>query len=398
MKILKILYSGLLLAALFFSAPAVSYADDGTDIESAVDFSQGGEIYESWFMTEFREKMNQYLWYDLSGFIAFAQVLAGMMAILFFAMRAYEMMTGAKQWEILPLLRPFGLLMLITFWSPFVSLITTPADLMAEAMWDKTGAQMDIVNDLRIEREKYAYYMAQSIFETTAEVEVASEQSKSTFNDFLKSAGKTVVDGISTIMKPIFTLKAIMNNAANRIIGSLLQWLALLILRLATYLIITMQLIYSAILIMLGPIAVALSIFPLFRESFATWIARFISVSLYTTIAEIIIYIGGKLQQFAFESEIGRYKEIIDSSGALVSAEKLMYLMGSNSICFGTVILTFLITAIMLFTVPSISTWIISTSGVSSAISTMGRAAPVVVGGSKSAAATAARKIVTKGL
>lgn len=399
MKYIKFLLGGLLFAVLFLCNPVDSKAQTTDDeVENAVDFSQGKKIYEDWFMESFRTNMKQNIWYNFDSFILFAKVIGWLMTIMFFAQRGYEMMTGAKQWEILPLLRPFGLFLIITFWGPFISFLSLPGDLMAEAMWEKQAAQQQLVNNLRIEREKYAYNLAQNIFQKTAEVDVATEQSKSTFQKMLDSAGKAVMDGLEAVMTPLFTLKAMMNNAANRIVGTLLEWLSLLLLRLATYLVISMQLIYSGILIMLGPISVALSIFPLFRDSFAAWISRFISVSLYTTIAEIIIFIGSRLQQFALESEINRYKEIVDADGILVSAEKLMYLMGSNPIGFGTVILTFLITAIMLFTVPSVSTWIVSTSGVSSAISTMGRAAPAVARSSKSAASSAARKIVTKGI
>jgi hypothetical protein len=45
---------------------------------------------------------------------------------------------------------------------------------------------------------------------------------------------------------------------------------------------------------------------------------------------------------------------------------------------FGTVIIVFVIGAICMFTVPSISTWIISTSGITSATSTAGRSAATV--------------------
>jgi hypothetical protein len=47
---------------------------------------------------------------------------------------------------------------------------------------------------------------------------------------------------------------------------------------------------------------------------------------------------------------------------------------------FGTVIIVFLIGAICMFTVPSISTWIISTSGITSASSSFGRGAATVTG------------------
>jgi len=59
----------------------------------------------------------------------------------------------------------------------------------------------------------------------------------------------------------------------------------------------------------------------------------------------------------------------------------------SNGILsFGTVIIVFLIGAICMLTVPSISTWIISTSGISSASSTFGRHGGAAVGMARRAA------------
>jgi uncharacterized membrane protein AbrB (regulator of aidB expression) len=56
----------------------------------------------------------------------------------------------------------------------------------------------------------------------------------------------------------------------------------------------------------------------------------------------------------------------------------MAWFAGNGVLSFGTVIIVFLIGAICMFTVPSISTWIISTSGISSATSTFGRSAGTV--------------------
>ena len=64
--------------------------------------------------------------------------------------------------------------------------------------------------------------------------------------------------------------------------------------------------------------------------------------------------------------------------GLNANIEKMAVFAGNGLLSFGTVIIVFLIGAICMFTVPSISTWIISTSGISSASSTFGRSAGTV--------------------
>jgi len=144
------------------------------------------------------------------------------------------------------------------------------------------------------------------------------------------------------------------------------------------YVIFIIQIIYSSILIILGPFSVAVSILPAFRDSFSTWIARFVSVNLYSGIAYLIMYLCGLMQQYALTSEISKYQELVGTNGAAADMAKMAVFAGNGILSFGTVIIVFIVGAICMFTVPSISTWIISTSGVTSAASSAGRGAGTV--------------------
>jgi membrane-anchored glycerophosphoryl diester phosphodiesterase (GDPDase) len=130
----------------------------------------------------------------------------------------------------------------------------------------------------------------------------------------------------------------------------------------------------------LGPFAVAVSILPAFRDSFSTWVARFVSVNLYSGIAYLVMYIMALMQKYALTSEISKYKELVGPDGTAGSMEKMMWFAGNGVLSFGTVIIVFFIGAICMFTVPSISTWIISTSGIS-----FGRGSVTVVSVAKKA-------------
>ena len=74
------------------------------------------------------------------------------------------------------------------------------------------------------------------------------------------------------------------------------------------------------------------------------------------------------------EAEITRYQTLVGETG-VADMEKLAAFASNGILSFGIVIGTFIIGALTMLTVPSISTWIISTSGISSAASTMGRGA-----------------------
>jgi len=341
------------------------------DHKKAFDWAQGGNIFEDWFMKEFLAKWKALVWSEYGTFIDMARALGGCFALVYFAIKSYEMMTGDKKLEIMPLLRPFGLCMIIIYWGSFTEVVSFPTNLIARHTSHKQELQQKKVNNLRYIRAEYQYAVVQGLFEASAETEIAAEESKG----FWGSVGTSIKESALAVIKPIVQLKEKLAIGIQLVMTQTLELIGLWILRIAVYVLFAIQVIYSGILIMLGPFSVAMSIHPMFKDSLSTWISRFISVNLYVGIAFIIMFVGGVLQEFAMQSEINKYKEMVDLSGGVVDMTKLLYLKSSGLLSFGTVFVSFVISAITMFTVPSISTWIVSTSGATSAVSTMGRGA-----------------------
>jgi len=314
MKSRKLLALLLLVALLVM--PALIYAQGDSsqpaseEMQKALDWAQGGKLFDDWFMDAFLSGWKDIIWSEFDTFIDLARVLAGFMTLLFFAGRSYEMMTGEKKWEILPLLRPFALTMIILYWGPFVQLVSFPTDILASAMWQKQEMQQEEVNNLRYIRAEYQYAMVDQLYNYSAQTELAAEQSKSFLEDPLGTMGRSIKQGVEAVVAPVLELKQKLQLGIQLAMSQGLEALALLILRVAVYTIFAVQIIYTGIMIMLGPFSVAMSILPAFRESFSTWLARFISVNLYLTIALIILFVGGIFQEFAMQSEIDRYAEI----------------------------------------------------------------------------------------
>jgi hypothetical protein len=98
------------------------------------------------------------------------------------------------------------------------------------------------------------------------------------------------------------------------------------------------------------------------------------------------MYLCGLMQEYALQSEISKYQALLGSSGTTVDMARFAAFAGNGILSFGTVIIVFIIGAICMLTVPSISTWIISTSGISSASSTFGRHAGSAMTAVKTAA------------
>ncbi|NCD68292.1 plasmid transfer protein [Mucilaginibacter agri] len=370
-----ILLLSLGVTAVF--AQSTGSSGDNTANSKTLEYLQGDGVYETGVMT-FLKGLKDSVWNHFDLFITDAKALAAILMIIFFAIKSYEMMVGDKRMEIMPLLRPFGLAMIILWWGTFVKVLAFPTDLVANQTEQMFQSEQTIVNDLRLNRANLMLAVANSLYTFQAQTEVAEKESDTWYGQAWDAVTSTIKQGISTVVSPLIELKNRLTIGMQLLFTQLLELLGIWILRTSVYVIFMLQIIYSTILIILGPFAVAASILPAFRDSFSTWIARFISVNLYSGIAYLIMYIIGLMQEYALTSEISKYQELVGKDGLSANLEKMAWFAGNGVLSFGTVMITFLIGAICMFTVPSISTWIISTSGVSSATSTFGRSAGTV--------------------
>lgn len=362
----------------------VSAVAQQPDNKSAFEFLQGNGVYEEGMMV-FLKGLRESIWTHFDLFITDAKALAAIFMIIFFAIKSYDMISGDKKLEIMPLLRPFGLVMVIMWWGGFTKMIAFPTDLVAVKTEEMFASEQANVNALRLTRADYMQKVANALYSFEAETELAEKESDTWAGRAWDSVTSTIKEGMSTVVSPVIELKNRLKIGMQLLLTQLLELLGIWILRIAVYVLFMIQILYSSILIILGPFAVAASILPSFRDSMSTWIARFISVNLYVGIGYLVMYLVALMQKYAMTVEINRYKELIGEDGSGANLEKMAWFAGNGILSFGTVILSFVIGAVCMFTVPSISTWIISTSGISSAASNFGRGSQTVMGVAKKA-------------
>jgi hypothetical protein len=371
----------LLCLLLFLLGGTAAFAQTTIDTAAykhSLQFLQGDGVYEPGMM-QLLIGLKGSIWSHFSLFIGDAQALAAIFMIIFFAIKSYEMMVGDKKMEIMPLLRPFGLAMIIIWWGGFVKMVAFPTDLVANQTETMFNSVQSDVDGLRFTRASLMLQVANSLYTFQAQADVAEKESDTWYGQAWDAVSSTVKQGISTVVSPLLELKNRLTVGMQLLFTQLLELLGIWILRIAVYIIFMIQIIYSSILIILGPFSVAVSILPAFRDSFSTWVARFISVNLYSGIAYLIMYLCGLMQQYALTSEISKYQELVGTTGAAADMTKMAAFAANGILSFGTVIIVFVIGAICMFTVPSISTWIISTSGITSATSSAGRGAANVM-------------------
>ncbi len=158
-----------------------------------------------------------------------------------------------------------------------------------------------------------------------------------------------------------------MKFSAQKLISEFIEAIGLAILRIATYFIFFVQMIWKYILVVLGPIAVGLALMPGFTSSLTSWISKFINISLYSFISFSIINIGQILIMSGYSIEIDRLNHFMNSHN-VVTESKLPLIANylENSGMIYSVLFTFVaygITAMAILMTPTIADTIVSAGG-----------------------------------
>ncbi len=129
-------------------------------------------------------------------------------------------------------------------------------------------------------------------------------------------------------------------------ISVILSWLISIIIKIVQWLLMSVSSIYLIILGLIGPFAFALSIIPGFKNNVSQWIARYIQISFWIPVCSFIDFANFKLKDAVIEF-------------FLTADSGWLFLAPFHLILFD------LTTLICLLAVPSLSAWVIVSSGAS---------------------------------
>ena len=115
-----------------------------------------------------------------------------------------------------------------------------------------------------------------SLYSQQVETQVAVKEADNWWDKAVDWTSSKLQEGVNKVIKPILEMKERFNITIQLFVTQLLEVMAVWLLRMGIALLMMIQLIYSNVLVILGPFAVAASVLPAFRDSFTTWIARYV--------------------------------------------------------------------------------------------------------------------------
>jgi conjugative transposon TraJ protein len=217
-----------------------------------------------------------------------ARAIGGIAAFFYISKRIYEQLIADNPVSILPLLRPFALVLVITFWGPFVNLLLVPTKGLTKLSEAVYADKKHIVKQRLDEKHDAILAADLPVFFENEEKEAALWDK-----------------GINLLLTSynIITGRAIQNQINFYIMDALRQILESFF-EVLIYLIAFLRTVFCVLLVIFGPLVFAISIFDGFQDNYLQWIARFVNVNLYLPIALLILSLVQEILIYVLELEI----------------------------------------------------------------------------------------------
>lgn len=369
-----------------------------------LQFLKGDGAFETWFMNAFTQ-LDTTMAAQSVGAVMLGQVIGGFGALCYLGYLGWQMQEGARPWEVTPMIRPVIISFILMFWGPFTSMIQAPLQLLAEPGISLFQDIEQDANDLRVLR----FQKQQQLLDVLIKNKASEDAKNENLEKIEKKADDSWFDiNMDQLLEPAKEWAMRMEFQIQKTLSEIVEAVSLTILRVCTYLIFFIQKIWSYVLIILGPIAVGMSLVPGFENSMNNWVAKFININLYTFITYTIINIGQQLIMTGYQMELDRYSLMVDSNGAVVDMATVQAYVENSGMLYTALFpcVAYIITGIGILMVPSIADSIVSAGGagimskgkaaggtVSSAGKAIGRTASAAAAGGVAGAVVAAKEI-----
>lgn len=324
------------------------------------DFYQKFESMEESITTAYTEVLQ-----GMGNLGAVASAIAAIGATLFIGMRVLGHLARAESIDVFPLLRPFAIGFLVlnfTIVTDFIGALIKPVETVTKNMVDIQTTRIQQLEQIRQQKiQERLTQLDQKISETS-----------------VWSGGQMM-----------YLLTEKFNLYIKEAFDSFLRNLFYALFLAARLVILTTRAFFLIVLTIVGPLAFALAIFTGFQDSHVMWMARYAQISLWYSLANILGTIVTYLQGKVIALQVLEMTNNVPDEAA---SGELIY------------IVFMIIATLSYFTIPTISSYIISSSGVAGALqrmtnltTAMAMGAGLPVAGAVGAGAVAGGKAVMNG-
>lgn len=312
----------------------------------------------NWALIEEIEATKSQLMENISTFVSFSQSLCSVFMLIYFAIRIYPLIAGDQRLEIMPLMRPFAIALVIMFWPQFVGIINSLSTSITNA------ARTEFINDAQDVSNLTERRLILQDSVITKIIKASTEIERENLSLVESAIEKVSGVDIAEIKSEFNHLGKIVSAKIKYYLSSFWEWVIFTLFQACVNLVFCLQVIVMAILAILGPVSFAFSVLPAWWKAWTQWLSRYISVSLWSCVAYIILKVIILLVKFGVQAEVDHYQAMLQLS------EANFYAAGSSWGIYDSCIyiVTLLVGIVSMIAVFPISTWIVPTSGGQSAV------------------------------
>ena len=274
-----------------------------------------------------------------------AMAIAGIGALLYIAYRVWQSLAQAEPIDLFPLMRPFAIGICILFFPTLVlgslngilsPLVKATHSLMAGQtldmeQWQERRERLELEG--REQMPPDSYYAEDEEMERELSELGVDDQTQQTLDRMNEERSSWSVKGL--IFKG-------------------LAWILELLFAAASVILDVLRTFYLVVLSLLGPIAFAISVFDGFQSTLTQWLTKYVSIYLWLPISDLFSAIIARLQILSLQQE---------TTGGTAVTLIFMVIGICGYMC-----------------IPSISTWIVQTGGISSFNHTVARTTTLAAG------------------
>lgn len=304
-------------------------------------------------MVDLANYLNTFTKSNVSEFKIIAKSLGAVFALIVAGIQAYKVMSLQQgKFDILAIARPVLFAFIIVNWEGVVNCVTFPGSKLEVYFQKKYEVTKTEVVTIREERKKAAKEVTEKLREKRAAVK-AAERAASAGEDknFMSQAVDWVTDGFDKMGDIVTGWLATAESYFASWIESLFVWIGELFWQCSVYFIFLLKAIYMAVLVLFGPIYMAFSILPAWKDTWTQWVGRAVSVSLYGAMAYLVMIFSMQLMKYGIEYDIIVLNDVASGDEGLGS-----YMASSIGTSIQTLV-GLVCGTMAMKTVPEIATW-----------------------------------------
>lgn len=287
--------------------------------------------------------------------ITTGQAIGGILCLIPIAKEAYSAMTLKKQLDFSVLFRPIAIAIILMNWYAFTNALRSPGDSLEQWGQQVFFLRMEKVNDIYKERLNLVTQEYNSLRENYAEskaLEDSQSNGEKTWYDKIFDKAEDVWKLVTSTWKTLYDSYI---TFIWSIIDSIIGLIGVLYIQFCFYCVLFMKEIALGLLVITGPITFGISVLDIWKDSWANWVSRYLSFSLYGFIAYFIMLGGVVLIAYSLQLDIKAISNSINGGSGVLEWYGGRHLYNIFS-CLG-----FFITATMVKMTPEFASYVFPT-------------------------------------